>query len=123
MKCRFSAVDGVSFEIPKGTTLSLVGESGCGKSTTGYATLGIVRPIREDELLARGAVQVGDYMVLTIGEPFGKAGGTNTMKIAPICTRPAIQAGETAPADPLRKPADRQARRGARHPPDPAVRR
>ena len=27
------AVDGVSFDIPKGTTLSLVGESGCGKST------------------------------------------------------------------------------------------
>jgi ABC-type glutathione transport system ATPase component len=27
------AVDGISFSIPKGTTLSLVGESGCGKST------------------------------------------------------------------------------------------
>ncbi len=38
----------------------------------------------EDELLARGAVQVGDYMVLTIGEPFGKAGGTNTMKIVKV---------------------------------------
>jgi pyruvate kinase len=25
-------------------------------------------------------VQVGDYMLLTIGEPYGKAGGTNTMK-------------------------------------------
>ena len=29
------AVDGVSFEIKKGETLGLVGESGCGKSTTG----------------------------------------------------------------------------------------
>jgi pyruvate kinase len=38
----------------------------------------------EDELLARGAVQIGDYMVLTIGEPFGKAGGTNTMKIVKV---------------------------------------
>ena len=27
------AVDGVSFEIPQGQTLALVGESGCGKST------------------------------------------------------------------------------------------
>jgi len=33
------AVDGVSFEISKGETLSLVGESGCGKSTVGKAVL------------------------------------------------------------------------------------
>jgi pyruvate kinase len=38
----------------------------------------------EDELLKRGAVQTGDYIVLTIGEPFGKAGGTNTMKIVKV---------------------------------------
>ena len=38
------AVDGVSFEVGRAETLALVGESGCGKSTTGYATLGIVRP-------------------------------------------------------------------------------
>jgi pyruvate kinase len=38
----------------------------------------------EDELLARGAVQNGDYIVLTIGEPYGKAGGTNTMKIVKV---------------------------------------
>ena len=38
----------------------------------------------EDELLKRGAVQVGDYMLLTIGEPYGKAGGTNTMKIVKV---------------------------------------
>jgi oligopeptide/dipeptide ABC transporter ATP-binding protein len=37
------AVDGVSFSINSGETFALVGESGCGKSTTGYATLGIVR--------------------------------------------------------------------------------
>jgi len=33
------AVDGVSFELRKGETLSLVGESGCGKSTTALAVL------------------------------------------------------------------------------------
>ena len=38
----------------------------------------------EDELLKRGAVNPGDYIVLTIGEPFGKAGGTNTMKIVKV---------------------------------------
>ncbi len=38
------AVDGVSFDIRKGETLALVGESGCGKSTTGYAVLGMLKP-------------------------------------------------------------------------------
>jgi pyruvate kinase len=40
--------------------------------------------LAEDELLARGVVQLGDYIVLTIGEPFGKAGGTNTIKIVKV---------------------------------------
>jgi len=38
------AVDGVSFEIGRGETLGLVGESGCGKSTTGRAVLQLHRP-------------------------------------------------------------------------------
>ena len=38
------AVDGVSFDIHQGETLGLVGESGCGKSTTGRAILQLYRP-------------------------------------------------------------------------------
>jgi pyruvate kinase len=38
----------------------------------------------EDELIKRGVVQRGDLIVLTIGEPFGRAGGTNTLKIVKV---------------------------------------
>jgi len=38
------AVDDISFAIKKGDTLGLVGESGCGKSTTGRAILQLYRP-------------------------------------------------------------------------------
>ena len=38
------AVDGVTFDVKKGETLGLVGESGCGKSTTGRAILQLYKP-------------------------------------------------------------------------------
>ena len=38
------AVDGISFDVHKGETLGLVGESGCGKSTTGRTILQLYRP-------------------------------------------------------------------------------
>ncbi len=47
------AVDGVSFYIRKGETLGLVGESGCGKSTTGRAILQLYRP-------TEGSVKFGE---------------------------------------------------------------
>jgi peptide/nickel transport system ATP-binding protein len=42
------AVDGVSFSIARGTTLALVGESGCGKSTVARLLVGLYTPSRGD---------------------------------------------------------------------------
>jgi len=47
------AVDGVSFTIQKGETLGLVGESGCGKTTTGRCILQLYRPT-EGQILFEG---------------------------------------------------------------------
>ena len=47
------AVDGLNFHIYKGETLGLVGESGCGKSTTGRAILQLYQPTT-GEVLFRG---------------------------------------------------------------------
>ena len=38
------AVDGVSFDIPTGKTLGVLGESGCGKSVTGFSILQLINP-------------------------------------------------------------------------------
>ncbi|PZC50757.1 MAG: oligopeptide transport system ATP-binding protein [Chloroflexi bacterium] len=47
------AVDGVSFSIKRGETLGLVGESGCGKTTTGRCILQLYRP-SEGQVLFEG---------------------------------------------------------------------
>ncbi len=55
------AVDGVSFEVYPGETLGLVGESGCGKSTTGRAVLQLHRP-------TSGEVWLGDQELTSLDE-------------------------------------------------------
>ncbi len=54
------AVDGVSFDVAEGETLGLVGESGCGKSTTARAVLRLVPA-------TRGSVRLGGRDLLALG--------------------------------------------------------
>jgi peptide/nickel transport system ATP-binding protein len=55
------AVDGISFKIRRGETFSLVGESGCGKSTVGHLLVGLYSPtrgtVRFDEIVLGGERQ------------------------------------------------------------------
>jgi oligopeptide transport system ATP-binding protein len=55
------AVDGVSFDIHKGETLGLVGESGCGKSTAGRTILQLEEP-------TAGTVQFADRELTELGK-------------------------------------------------------
>ena len=48
------AVDGISFELKKGETLAVVGESGCGKTTIGKSIVGLAPRTEGDVLLADG---------------------------------------------------------------------
>src|SRR5262249_14292986 len=60
------AVDGVSFEIGRGETLGLVGESGCGKSVTAYSILRLV-PVPPGEY-AGGSILFKGTDLLKLGE-------------------------------------------------------
>jgi peptide/nickel transport system ATP-binding protein len=71
------AVDGVSFTIPKGTTLSLVGESGCGKSTVARLIVGLYPPTAgrvlfdgQDLRQARAAASQRRRMQMIFQDPY-----------------------------------------------------
>lgn len=61
-----SAVDGVSFTIPRGKTLGLVGESGCGKSMT---SLGIMRLVPPPGEIRGTAIHLEATNLLNLTEP------------------------------------------------------
>jgi len=70
------AVDGVDFQIRRGATLGLVGESGCGKSITAYSILRLTPPNARTEgriLLHRPDSDGGATVDLAALDPYGKA--------------------------------------------------
>jgi len=91
------AVDGVSFDVARGETLSLVGESGCGKTTTAKSVLRLVQPtsgsvkLDGEELLALSAEQMRQqrrHVQIIFQDPYASL-------------NPRLTAGE-AVAEPLR---------------------
>jgi peptide/nickel transport system ATP-binding protein len=69
-----SAVAGVSFDIYEGETLGLVGESGCGKSTTGKALMRIVAP-------SKGTIELEGTNVATLSGKVLRAARTKMQMI------------------------------------------
>jgi len=61
------AVDGVSFDIRRGEVFCLVGESGCGKTTTGKSLVGLVNATEGDVFLEMPDAAYADYEALLRG--------------------------------------------------------
>jgi peptide/nickel transport system ATP-binding protein len=61
------AVDGVSFDLARGETLGIVGESGCGKSVTALSILRLIPP--ETGRIASGSIHFEGKDLATLAEP------------------------------------------------------
>ena len=97
----FTAVDGVSFDLPQGKILSVVGESGCGKTTLVKSLVGLV-PVAEGrfrlfgENVAKGRLEpsgrrVSDLVQMIFQDPYSSLNPRQT--VSEILTVPLLARG------------------------------
>src|SRR3989442_1249951 len=86
------AVDDVSFTIRKGETLGLVGESGCGKTTTGRAILRLIEPTAGSvkfegeevtEMSGQRLREMRRNMQIIFQDPYSSLGGMRPVRPPP----------------------------------------
>ncbi|MAP73602.1 MAG: ABC transporter ATP-binding protein [Planctomycetaceae bacterium] len=91
------AVDGVTFNVFKGQTLGLVGESGCGKTTAGRAILQLVRPTSgsvsfNEEIITPASIkELRKKIQIIFQDPFGSM--NPRMTIEAMVTEPMLIQG------------------------------
>ena len=66
---KFRAVDDVSFSIQRGEVFGLVGESGCGKTTTGRAIVGLLKPTQGEILFESKPLQKTTQIQMIFQDP------------------------------------------------------